>query len=96
MEPIKVLWAVIDLEPLIVQFRTLAVGSSEEPTKVLIYRFFLESNGSSARSAYGSWKNPTSYQRLLEEPSKVRALCISTHHNLFHRLARDGKMSQLC
>ena len=68
MEPIKVLWAGIDLEPLIVQFGTFAVGSSEEPSKVLIYRFFLEPNGSLERSAYGSWKNPTSYKWFLEEP----------------------------
>ena len=68
MEPIKVLRAGIDLEPLLVQFGTFAEGSSEEPLKVLIYRFFLEPNGSLARSAYGSWKNPTSYQRFLEEP----------------------------
>ena len=68
METTKVFWASIDLEPLIVQFGTFAVGSSEEPSKVLIYRFFLEPNGSLARSAYGSWKNPTSYQRFLEEP----------------------------
>ena len=67
MQPVKVLWAGIDLEPLIVQSGTFAVGSSEEPSKVLIYRFFLEHNGSSARSAC-SWKNPTSYQRFLEEP----------------------------
>ena len=68
MEPIKVLWAGIDLEPLIIQSGTFAVGSSEELSKVLIYRFFLEPSGSLARGAYGSWKNPTSYQRFLEEP----------------------------
>ena len=68
MEPIKVLRAGIDLEPLLVQFGTFAEGSSEEPLKVLIYRFFLEPNSSSERCAYGSWKNPTSYQRFLEEP----------------------------
>ena len=68
MEPIKVLRAGIDLEPLIVQFGTFAVGSSEKPLKVLVYRFFLEPSGSLARGAYGSWKNSTSYQRFLEKP----------------------------
>ena len=44
MELIKVLWAGIDLEPSIVKFGTFAVGSSEEPSKVPIYRFVLEPN----------------------------------------------------
>ena len=63
MELLKVLWAGIYLEPLIVQFRTLAVGFSEEPSKVLICRFYLEPKDSLARSAYGFWKNPTSSWR---------------------------------
>ena len=67
MEPIKVLRAGIDLEPLLVQFGTFAVGFSDEPTKVLTYRFFLEPNATLERHAYGSWKNPTSYQWFLEE-----------------------------
>ena len=68
MEPIKAFRAGIDLEPLIVLFGTFAVGSSEVPMKVLIYRFFLEPNGSLERNAYGSWKNPASYLSFLEEP----------------------------
>ena len=77
IDPKKVLWTSLDLESQIVQFGIIAIGSSEEPSKVLIYRFFLEPSGSSARSAYGSWKNPISYQGFLKELMYVRLLYLS-------------------
>ena len=50
METIEVLRASIDLEHWIVQFGTFAVGYSEEPSKVLIFRYVLEPKGSLAQS----------------------------------------------
>ena len=65
METIKVVCAGIDLESWIVQFGTFAVGSSEQPSKVLIY--FLESKGCLAWSGKPMLKSMSSADIVTRE-----------------------------
>ena len=96
MEPRKVLRAGIDLEPLIVQFGTFAEGSSEEPLKVLIYRFSLEPNGFFSTKCIWFLEEPYQLPKVLEG-THVSQIIVSQYTPLFApRVAYDEKMSQFC